>query len=129
MSWRLLDSPYLDQYRILSINDVAGPGAIIKLCEQKGRRYIDVLITTDSDNYPGMVRILSTLALWAAERGYIFIRFYTSNRRLTRCINKRLLSFVANPRLVFFAKDRNLHRELTTGEWNLELIDSDLEWN
>jgi len=127
ISWRLLDSPDRDKYRIFSIRDVS---IIIKMYDKYHPRYpkhIDLLWVSNPSNYSVIRHMISTLAIWGMANDYSYIRHYTSDRELSDYLRKSLKSMVRHRRFAFYSKDIALLDKLKYAKWHWELMDSDFE--
>lgn len=124
LSWRLWDSPHRDRYRICRTN---GENMVIKLCEDRRGRYIDLLCQSRPSRYSLILRMIANLALWARERGYFYIRHFTMNGELATYLEKHLKPMVHHPGFIFYAKKGGLLKKLKAIHWNWELMDSDWE--
>ena len=124
ISWRLLNSPDKDKYRVFSSNDI---GIIIKICDNSFYKYIDLLLVSDSSKYSMIRKMISTLALWGMSKDYSYMRYYTSSEELSSYLSESLKSIVRYQKVIFYAKDVTLLEKLKQSTWHLELIDSDFE--
>ncbi len=126
-SWRLVSSPNFDSYKIVSIKRMENVKFIIKLCDKCQPAHIDLLCTSNAADYCSVRQLISTLAVWAKEQNYSYIRQYTSSRALASYLRKYLRSLVRHPRFAFYSKNDSLFRQLSQSDWCWELVDSDFE--
>jgi GNAT superfamily N-acetyltransferase len=124
LSWRLLDSPGRDEYRILRFENLA---AIIRLCDRQRPRYIDLLLVKDESQHAHVRRIISALAMWGMRVGYSYVRYLTTRSALSDHLSRSLLSLVRRPPFVFYAGEPALMQKLRDAAWHWQLIDSDFE--
>lgn len=124
LSWRLLGSPDRNQYRICRWNDT---NMVIKLCDDRHGRYIDLLCLPHSLPNSLICQLIANLALWGIERAYFYIRHFTMNGGLATYLKKYLRPVVRHSRFAFYTKNKELLRTLKTTHWHWELIDSDWE--
>ena len=122
--WRLLSSPDINKYRIITIKDVS---TIIKLCNNSYSKYIDILLVSNLSKYITIRKIIASVAVWGRKKGYNFIRFYTSKKDLSAYLKKSLKSIVNKPIFLFYSKEKKLFEELKKSDWRWELIDTDFE--
>lgn len=127
VSWRLLNSPQKDKYRIFSISGINDVNMVIKLCDKDNSKYIDILWVSDSFRYSVIQNMISTLAIWGMTKAYSYIRYYTSRNELSSYLKRSLKPAIRYPGFMFCSKDTRLLEKLKGSSWNWELIDSDFE--
>jgi len=120
LTWRILESPHKEKYRFIETD---GFMAIIKL----NKSYIDILCISGRYDFKAIRGFISGLAIWGKKNGYSYIRFYTSDKQLTRFLKRSLFSFVTNPAFLYYTGNPELMRKIRQGEWSLELMESDFE--
>ncbi|UCF77828.1 MAG: hypothetical protein JSW03_06865 [Candidatus Eiseniibacteriota bacterium] len=124
LSWRLLLSPKKEDYRVCHMGDL---DMVVKLCGKGQIKYVDILLISDDSKSIAIRRAVSSLAGWAARRGYSYLRFLTTKNELSNYLGKTLLSTVRRPPFVFYATDPDLRQRLEEVRWHWQLIDSDFE--
>jgi len=124
LSWRLLDSPGREKYRVLSQDNLA---AVIKLCDEQSPAYIDLLLLNEDSDYPQIRRIISNLAVWSMREGYSYVRYLTTKSALSDHLSRSLFSLVRRPPFVFYAQNPAIMQKLRDASWHWQLIDSDFE--
>ncbi len=127
ISWRLLNSPDIGKYRVVSVEGINDTSIIIKFWNDRYGKYIDILWACGSFNYFAIRRIIADLAMWGISKGYSYIRYYTSSKELSSFLSKSLKPAVEHPRFAFYTKDTSLLKKLEHANWHWELIDSDFE--
>lgn len=135
ISWRLLNSPDKNKYRIISIDEVNNISIVIKLendVREMGNnphsKHIDLLLISDSSKYSVIRHMISTLATWCFSKGYYYIRYYTSSKGLSDYLSKSLNPRVGNPNFMYYTQDIALLKKLKHSNWHFELIDNDYEF-
>jgi len=123
-SWRLINSPDVNKYTIISIDDVS---VLIKLCDNYYSKYIDILLISDLSKYITIRKIISSVAIWGRKKGYYYICYYTSRKELSSYLRKSLKSFVRHPIFAYYSKYNLFLGKLKKANWNWDLIDSDFE--
>ncbi len=128
ISWRLLNSPDKDRYRVFSMKDVNDASIIIKMCSKNHFKYIDLLWVSAPHKYDVILRMISTLALWGINENYFCINAYTSDKELSNYLKESLKPIVTHPRFAFYTREAVLLEKLKHSNWHWELIDNDFEW-
>ena len=129
-NWRIFSSPNFNSYRLFSIDvNSSQIGAVIKLHISKGFKSIDILKISDYTDNQNVISLISMIALWAIDRNYSHMRFYTNSKLLSNSIGQCLKSVVKNPGFMFHANNSVLESKLSKAKWNWEMIDGDLEAN
>jgi GNAT superfamily N-acetyltransferase len=123
-SWRLVNSPETEKYRIFNVNDTA---MAVKLVDKLHYKYVDLLCVSSESKHADMQAMISTLAIWGLRQGYSYVRYYTRNRELSDHLRRSLLSIVKRPYFIFRATDTTLTEELERSSWHLELIEGDFD--
>jgi len=127
ISWRLLNSPDRNEYRIFSIDGIDDVSAIIKICKKRYPNHIDLLWISNTSKFPLIRDMISTLAMWGKRQDYSYIRYYTSSEELSSYLKIALKPIVTHPMFAFYAKDAALFERLKASKWHWDLIDSDFE--
>lgn len=122
-AWRLEASPDRDRYRVL---EVAGICGLVKLVERDGVRSLDLLWLSDPLRRLAAARLVASLARWGLERGYSFVRFYTSDPALSRTLTLQG-SFVRRPVFAWYAADPVLAERFARVRWDWDMLGSDME--
>jgi len=120
LTWRILESPHKQKYRFIETD---GFMAIIKL----NKSYIDILSISGRSDFKAIRGFISGLSIWGGKNGYSYIRFYTSDKQLSRFLKRSLFSFVTNPSFLYYTGNSELMCKIRQSEWNLELMESDFE--
>jgi len=121
--WRILNSPNRDKYMIYRKNGFSG------LVFLKRNLRIDILWVTDLNNMEEIRNMVSTLAVYGRKHRFIYIRFYTTNRKLSKYLKIFGISIVTHPRFLFHANNSELAMKLQGSPWGIELVDSDFEFH
>lgn len=128
-NWRILDSPYNDQYGIFRVRGVDDFAMVVKLCRSGDHKgHIDVLWVSDPRRHYVVRAFLANLAIWGAAGDYATICFYTTDRRLSQLLRRSFGGIVKHPRFAYFSRDPELMARLGHSRWILELIDNDFEF-
>lgn len=121
--WRVFNSPNQGKYHIYKTKSFS---ALISLHNNHGK-YIDILWVTDINNKIEIKKMISTLGVYGLKKRISYIRFYTSNKKLSGYLRKKTKSFVSHPRFAFYSQAESILGNLKKLKWNLELIDGDFE--
>jgi len=126
LRWRFLESPYRREYRVALSGDT--PLAVLRERKDKPRSpHVDVLLVKDDISFPALKHLLAGLGVWASGRDHAYLRYYESDPRRSRQLQRALLSFVRHPRFAFFSRSAELMHELKQGPLGWQLADSDFE--
>lgn len=127
LSWRILNSPDKDKYRIIHMDGVNEVSFIIKMCDKYHQR-IDLLWISNPFLFADVRRLISTLAVWALSKNYTYIRYLTTINELSFYLSKSLKSWVQHLRFAFYSNDTAFLNEIVKrGNWHWQLVDSDFE--
>ena len=127
VTWRLLQSPVRDRYRIARVTGESELRMILKMNDRQESRYIDVLWISHPRRATEIRNMLATLALWGMASEIPYIRQYVSNGELSNILTESLKSFNKKIKFIYFTRDTALLEKLKYSDWQWELIDSDLE--
>jgi GNAT superfamily N-acetyltransferase len=125
--WRLLQSPDRDRYVFFHLEDDPEHWMIMKKCQRNDISYLDIMLVSDSKQRERTRRMIATLALWGLRHNAAYLRYFTTDRDLSRCLKSSLKPFTKLHRLTFCSRNRSLMPALETGFGLWELIDSDFE--
>lgn len=109
---------------------VATMGAVSVIVKAPGKQssaYIDLLSFSSSTDFLLMKNLIAHIAIWGIDKGYSYIRYYSSDKQLSVYLQRQLLSHIAHPRFGFFSKNEQLFSQAKATKWYWELIDSDFE--
>lgn len=123
VNWRIKSSPNRERYYIYSAESFSG----LIYFNESGGNCIDILWLSDSSKMNEIRTMISTIALFGKEKGFAFLRFYTTRNKLSGDINRHLRSILKTRRFYFTSRNKDLLKECQQYTWDLELIDSDFE--
>ncbi|MDR1652470.1 MAG: GNAT family N-acetyltransferase [Prevotellaceae bacterium] len=121
--WRILQSPNREKYFVYLHKNF---GAILLINNNHGE-YIDVLWVSNNRNFGEIKKMIATLGIFALKRGIAYIRLYSTDNELVKFLKKNILSKIKSTYLVYFSKNEECFKEMEQNEFNLELLDSDME--
>ena len=127
MSWRLLDSPDRNDYRVFSIEGIEEVKAIIKICKKYHPYSIDILWISNLSKLSVVRNLVATIGIWSMKMGYSYIRYHAFGRKLSDYLKETLKPIRNRSVFAFYAKDIELFNKLKISKWHWELIDSDFE--
>jgi GNAT superfamily N-acetyltransferase len=127
LKWRLLQSPYKDDYRIVDFQTL-NLSVLIKIYElPDGQKHLDLMRTPERISDAELRMVISSLAIWALQEDISLIRYYTNLKDTSKFLSQNMKCSVQNPRCCFYSRDDKLFDNLKKSKWRFEIIDSDLE--
>lgn len=124
--WRILDSPFSENYRI--IKSGSGTAFLFRLVNRQGSEFIDILWCNDISDPEKVVSLMASLILWARTNKLAYIRYYLNNKKLSDLLGAKLHPTVKNPPVIYYSKNEEIIKVIESGGMNWGLIDSDFEW-
>ena len=126
LNWRLLQSPYADNYRIFSFKSL-GISVAVNLYLSEKEKKIDLMYIPPGASQNEIQKIIASIAVWAINHDYHIFRYYTTDDSLSTFLKKSLKSSLGNQLIMCYSKNEVLFEELKKAKWSWQIIDSDLE--
>ena len=126
LTWRLLESPDRDAYRVFSLGGSLRVVARART-EKPEARHLDILWVNDWTQLKALIELVARMAEWSHAEGLDYMRLYAANPAAASTLSRSLLGWVRHPRFAYFAKDPDVFERLKHARWHFEMIDSDFE--
>ena len=120
LKWRILESPFKNQYLIASLKNKR-QYFLIKKSQKNKNMYLEILMKPENISNYYLRSFLLEISNWAYKNNYIYIKFLTDKKTIKNLnlflIYKRKLNFA------YFLKKKKINTS-----FQFDLIDSDFEF-
>ncbi len=126
LTWRLINSPYSDSYRIFSFPSL-NIDVAVNLYLHRDSTQIDLMYIPPRASNKEIQIIIASIAVWSINNNYQSFRYFTTDKVRSALLKNTLKSSIGKQLCIFFSSDDTLYEKMKNVEWQWQIIDSDLE--
>lgn len=123
--WRILESPDLEKYRIIRIDD--SHLLFKEIRDAKGETSIELFYIDQSLSIKQRLELIKKLYLWSVKEGYSYIRLYTTNSDLKKRLRFVCGALDSKAAFAYYVNSKVVHSTLSDYSFDFQFVDNDFE--